>query len=141
MPIQHWLVGYAKSESNSIAGPWKRQSDRNPSKLETKFIENPVVTKIAGGYLVIYAILKPNTFGWAFSKDGIHWGEGRSLEIQSEPKTWTNEIRTVLGLIDEGNGKHTIFYTGFEQPPDWKRLLTGVGKETCAIGHMEVQIE
>lgn len=63
-PVEHWLVGYAKSESPSIAGPRKRQSERNPSTLEKTFIENPVVTKIAGGYLVIYAILKPNAVGF-----------------------------------------------------------------------------
>ena len=140
-PVEHWLVGYAKSESTSIAGPWKRQSDRNPSTLEKKFIENPIVTKVAGGYLVIYAIFKPNAFGWAFSEDGIHWGEGQSVEIQTKPEVWSDDVRTVLGLVDEGEGKFTVFYTGFEQAPDWDRLLTGTGKETCAIGFLDLQIE
>lgn len=140
-PIGHWLVGHAKSESSSIAGPWKRQSERNPSPLEKTFIENPIVTQVAGGYLVIYAILQPNAFGWAFSEDGIHWGEGKSLEIQTKPDVWSDDVRTVLGLVDEGEGKFTIFYTGFEQAPDWDRLLTGTGKETCAIGFLELQIE
>lgn len=139
-PPLHWLVGYAKSERPSIAGPWKRQSHRNPSTLEDRFIENPVVTKIAGGYLVIYAIQKPSAFGWAFSKDGIQWGKGQPFEMQAEPDTWTNEIRTVLGLIDEGDGRHTVFYTGFEQAPDWDRLLNGIGQETCAIGFVELLI-
>jgi hypothetical protein len=46
-----------------------------------------------------------------------------------------------LGLIDEGNGKYTVFYTGFVQVPDWNRLLTGEGKETCDIGYAELEIE
>ena len=90
---------------------------------------------------MIYAIFKPNAFGWAFSEDGIHWGKGQSLEIQTKPEVWSDDVRTVLGLVVEGEGKFTIFYTGFEQAPDWTRLLTGVGKETCAIGFLEVQIE
>jgi len=46
-----------------------------------------------------------------------------------------------MSLIDEGNGKYTVFFTGFEQTPDWPRLLTGIGKETCAIGFVEITIE
>jgi len=141
MPIEHWLVGYAKSKSSSIAGPWKRCSEINPSKIEKTFIENPIVTKIADGYIVIYDNLVSDAMGWAFSKDGIHWGEGQSLKIQTKDGNWAKDVRTVLGLVPEGNGKYTVFYTGFEQKPDWPRLLTGIGKETCVVGFVEIQIE
>ncbi len=141
LPIEHWLVGYAKSESNSIGGPWKRMSERNPAKIEKRFIENPIVTKVTAGYMVIYDSQKSDALGWAFSKDGINWGEGQSLIIQPKEGIWSKDVRTVLGLIDEGNGKYTVFYTGFEQVPDWNRLLTGIGLETCAIGYVELKIE
>jgi hypothetical protein len=140
MPIEHWLVGYAQSKSSSIAGPWKRCSEINPSKIEKTFIENPIVTKIAGGYIVIYDNLVSDAMGWAFSKDGLHWSEGQSLKIQAKDGNWAKDVRTVLGLVAEGNGKYTVFYTGFEQAPDWPRLLTGIGKETCAVGFVEIQI-
>jgi len=141
IPIEHWLVGYAKSETNSIVGPWKRMSEKNPAKIEKIFIENPIVTKVAGGYMVIYDSQKSDALGWAFSKDGINWDEGQSLIIQPKEGLWSKDVRTVLGLIDEGNGKCTVFYTGFEQVPDWNRLLTGKGLETCAIGYVELKIE
>jgi len=140
MPIEHWLVGYAKSKSSSIAGPWKRCSEINPSKIEKTFIENPIVTKIKSGYLVIYDNLTADGMGWSYSKDGFHWGEGQSLIIQPNSGKWSKDVRTVLGLVDEGNGKYTVFYTGFEQTPDWGRLLTGIGQETCAVGFVEIQI-
>ena len=141
MPIEHWLVGYAKSKSTSIAGPWKRCSEINPSKIEKTFIENPIVTKIAGGYIVIYDSQVSDSMGWAFSEDGIQWSEGQTLKIQVQKGDWSKDLRTVMSLIDEGNGKYTVFYTGFEQTPDWDRLLTGIGKETCAIGFVEIAIE
>jgi hypothetical protein len=43
--------------------------------------------------------------------------------------------------VDEGDGKYTVFYTGFEQPPDWTRLLAGKGGETCAIGFAELKAQ
>jgi hypothetical protein len=49
-------------------------------------------------------------------------------------------VRTPLGIVDEGDGRATIFYTGFEQPPDWARLLRGEGRETCAIGYVDVRV-
>ena len=54
---------------------------------------------------------------------------------------WAKDVRTPLGLIDEGGGRYTVFYTGFEQNPDWTRLLRGEGRETCAIGFVELRLE
>jgi len=54
---------------------------------------------------------------------------------------WAKDVRTPLGLIDEGGGRYTVFYTGFEQDPDWTRLLRGEGRETCAIGFVELRLE
>jgi hypothetical protein len=51
-------------------------------------------------------------------------------------------MRTPLGLVPEGDGRFTLFYTGFEQPPDWQRMLdTATGKETCAVGFVELRLE
>lgn len=59
--------------------------------------------------------------------------------MQPNRGVWANDVRTPLGLVDEGEGRYTD--TDFEQQPDWPRLLTGHGRETCAIGFVEVRVE
>lgn len=138
-PVKSFLVGKAKSTSGHLDGPWKRVAEFSPVPLEDKFIENPIVTHLPGkGYLVVYDNLGANSIGWAFSKDGINWGKGNSLVIQPQSDVWSKDVRTPLGLVHEKGNTFTLFYTGFEQQPDWERLLTGKGKETCAIGRVEL---
>jgi len=140
MPIEHWLVGLASAPV--LGGPWKRLGDRSPVPLETRFIENPIVTKApGGGWLCVYDTDRADAIGWAYSANGIDWGPGRSLIVQPTGGAWSKDVRTPLGLIDEGGGRFTVFYTGFEQTPDWDRLFRGAGRETCAIGFAEVRFE
>jgi len=141
-PVENLLVGMAKSTTASIAGPWKRLPELSPTTLETHFIENPIVTPApGGGFLCVYDSEGYDAIGWAFSKDGINWGKGNRLVIQPQSMQWAKDVRTPLGLIDNGNNRFTLFYTGFEEAPDWARLLTGKGKETCAIGRVELVFE
>ena len=53
--------------------------------------------------------------------------------VQPTPGSWAKNVRTPLGLVDEGEGKDTVFYTGFEQPPDWTRLLAGKGARRARL--------
>ena len=51
-------------------------------------------------------------------------------------------MRTPLGLVPEDGDRFTLFYTGFEQPPDWTRILdTARSSETCAVGFVELRLE
>jgi hypothetical protein len=44
--------------------------------------------------------------------------------------------------VPEGGGRFTLLYTGFEQTPDWPRILaTGKSTNTCAVGLVEVRLE
>lgn len=139
-PIENWLVGHAVAPA--ISGPWKRETEGNPSPIEDHFVENPIVTRLkGGGWLAVYDVQEPDAIGWAFSGDGTHWGAGNRLKIQQQADQWCKDIRTPMGLIDEGNNQFTVFYTGFEQVPDWERLLQGKGKETCAIGFVELEFK
>jgi hypothetical protein len=140
MPIEHWLVGLASAPT--LGGQWRRLRDRSPVPLEKRFIENPIVTEArGGGWLVVYDTDRADAIGWAYSANGIDWGPGQGLSVQPESGSWSKDVRTPLGLIDEGGGRFTVFYTGFEQTPDWNRLFRGTGRETCAIGFAEVKLE
>jgi hypothetical protein len=140
LPITHWLVGLATAPA--LGGPWTRVPAHSPAPIEQKFIENPIVTPApGGGWLAVYDSQAVGAIGWAHSADGITWSTGHALTIQPTPGVWAKDVRTPLGLIDEGGGRYTVFYTGFEQDPDWTRLLRGQGRETCAIGFVELRLE
>ena len=121
LPIEHWRVGLA--EAPALPGPWKRRSEGNPVSLEKRFAENPIVTLLENGYYIaVYDndIEYPNTIGytWSAPDDGIKWAPGRQLVVQPKGKGfWADEVRTPLGLIPEGHGTYTVFYTGYQRPP------------------------
>jgi len=140
LPIEHWLVGVASAPT--LSGPWRRHDDLNPAPIEKKFIENPIVTLLPDGrYICVYDNQGPDSIGYAFSQDGIHWQPGKSLAIQPEPGTWSKDVRTPLGLIPEADGAFTVFYTGFEQEPNWAGLMAGKPTSTCAIGKAVVKLK
>jgi hypothetical protein len=140
-PIGHWLVGPA--EAPSLAGPWRRVVEDNPAPIETRFVENPIVTEApGGGWLAVYDGETPDGVGWAYSEDGVRWGRGHGLVLQPKPGEWSKEVRTPLGLVAEGGDRFTLFYTGFEQAPDWTRILEQAsGTATCAVGFVELKLE
>jgi hypothetical protein len=121
LPMEHWRVGLA--EAPALPGPWKRMSAGNPVNLEKRFAENPIVTRLDNGYYVaVYDndIEYPNTIGytWSAPGDGVRWAPGRQLVVQPKGKGfWADTVRTPLGLIPEGHGQYTVFYTGYQKPP------------------------
>lgn len=140
-PIEYWRVGFATSQS--LAGKWTRMSGKNPADIEKKGIENPIVTPAYGhGWLVVYDHLaETGTIGWGYSEDGINWPQGNILTINKPDSGWCKDIRTPLGLVDEGAGKYTIFYSGFEEVPDWDKFMAGNAECSCAIGYIEVEFK
>jgi hypothetical protein len=138
-PILYWLVGQASAPS--LKGRWVR-STSNPSKIEKKAIENPIITPaFKKGWLMVYdPVVVDGAFGWCYSIDGINWPAGNATPIDTSKNGWCAHVRTPLGLVDEGNGKYTLFFTGFEKKPDWEKLLSGVETgDYCSIGYIEVE--
>jgi len=132
LPVEHWRVGLA--EAPTLAGPWKRMNGVNPVNIEKRFAENPIVTRLKNGYYVaVYDndVEYSNTIGYSWSApgDGVHWAPGRQLVVQPKGKGfWADVVRTPLGLIPEGHGRYTLFYTGFQNPPvSGPHLYAGVG--------------
>ena len=140
LPITHWQVGLAQAPS--IGGPWKRCSESNPLMVEPVFIENPIVSRLEnGGYIAIYDNHKPNSIGYTFSSDGVHWSPGLQLAVQTGSGIWATEVRTPLGLIDEGNGNFTLFYSANQRISGQHADANGIVLTPGAIGMVKVQLE
>jgi hypothetical protein len=140
LPITLWQVGLAKAPR--IGGPWKRCSAMNPLTVEPTFIENPIVSRLAdGGYIAVYDNHKPNSVGYMFSSDGISWTRGRQLIVQKGSGVWATEVRTPLGLIDEGNGRFTLFYSANECVGGSQADANGIVLTPGAVGMVEVRLE
>lgn len=140
LPISLWQVGLA--QATKLAGPWKRCTELNPLEIEKKFIENPIVLKLAGGpFVAVYDTQTEHAVGYTLSGDGIHWSSGQQLVVQNGHGVWASEIRTPLGLIQEGKDSLTLFYTANQDlqgvPPD----AHGIKLTPGALGLVEVRLE
>jgi len=107
-----FFVGLAASDS--IVGPWARQTEVNPVLMDPEFIENPVVTRVdEGGYVTVYDGGNTTAISYAMSRDGVNWDSEQLLELGEVP-AWLNATRTPLGLIAEGDGVYTMYFTAFD---------------------------
>ena len=139
LPISLWQVGLASAPS--LDGPWSRCSRLNPVQVEPRFIENPVVTQLANGiYVAVYDNHQPNEVGYSVSQDGIHWSAGRHLVVQEGGGIWASEVRTPLGLVDEGSDTFTLFYTANENTAGTRPDAYGVTLTPGAVGFVEVRV-
>ena len=139
LPISLWQVGLARAPA--LAGPWTRMSDLNPLPVESRFIENPIVNQLAdGSYVAVYDNHQPDSIGYSFSKDGIHWGQGRALTVQTGQDIWATEVRTPLGLVDEGNGLFTLFYSPNQKMAGARADANGINLTPGAVGVVEVHL-
>jgi hypothetical protein len=137
LPISLWQVGLARA--STIGGPWKRFAEVNPLRVEPTFIENPIVSRLADGtYIAVYDNHKPNSIGYTLSSDGIHWSRGLNLKVQAGRGIWATEIRTPLGLIDEGSGRFTLFYSANEKIVGSHADANGILLTPAAVGVVEV---
>ena len=140
LPITLWQVGLAQAPQ--IGGPWKRCSDLNPLAVEPTFIENPIVSRLAdGSYIAVYDSHKPNSIGYTFSSDGIHWSQGLQLTVQTGSGVWATEVRTPLGLIDEGNGQFTLFYSANERVSGLHADANGIVLTPGSVGMVDVRFK
>lgn len=138
LPISLWQVGLATAPS--IAGPWTRVSTFNPLKVENRFIENPIVSQLSDGtFIAVYDTDAPNAIGYTLSHDGIHWSTGRHLIVQEGNNVWATEVRTPLGLINEGQGSFTLFYTANEKVSGMTPDENGINTTPGSIGLVEVE--
>jgi len=140
LPISSWQVGLVSAPE--LAGPWTRSTQWNPLKMEPRFIENPIVTRLADGtYVAVYDVEQENAIGYTFSADGIHWSAGQHLVVQKGDGIWSSDVRTPLGLIEEGKDNFTLFYTANEKIAGTHADGYGVTLTPGAVGLVEVQLK
>jgi hypothetical protein len=140
LPISLWQVGLARA--TQLGGPWTRLSALNPLPMEPSFIENPIVTRLTDGSLVaVYDNHQPNSIGYSFSRDGIHWSRGQQLTVQTGSGVWASEVRTPLGLIAEGNNSYTLFYSANEKVDGAHADQDGITLTPGAVGMVKVRLK
>lgn len=140
LPISLWQVGLASAPH--LAGPWTRCTELNPLKVESRFIENPIVTRLADGtFLAVYDTKEEKSIGYTFSTDGVHWSAGQHLVVQRGDGVWSNDVRTPLGLIEEGKDTFTLFYTANEKVAGTRADDYGVTLTPGAVGLVEVALK
>ena len=138
LPISSWQVGLATA--TTIAGPWTRFTQMNPLKVENRFIENPIVTRLPNGtYVAVYDTDAEAAIGYTLSRDGTHWSPGQHLIVQVKGGVWATEVRTPLGLIGEGNGTFTLFYTANEKVSGVLPDANGITSTPGSMGLVEVR--
>jgi len=138
LPLSLWQVGLA--EAASLGGSWARRTELNPLKVESRFIENPIVSRLNDRtYVAVYDVDVPHAIGYTLSNDGIHWSPGERLRVQRGTGMWATEIRTPLGLIAEADGRFTLFYTANEKISGTKPDGYGINATPGSMGMVEVQ--
>jgi len=137
LPLSSWQVGLATAPS--LAGPWERCTEFNPLKVESRFIENPIVSQLGNGtYVAVYDTDAPNAIGYTVSKDGVHWSPGQHLVVQEGTGVWATEVRTPLGLVAEGKNLFTLLYTANEKVSGAGPDGNGINTTPGSIGLVEV---
>lgn len=135
LPVDSFRIGLASAPS--MAGPWKRMSDKNPLQLEDNFVENPIVTKVAENKFLMIFDSGGKGIGYAFSTDGINWSHRKLLILEDKMKKWWTLLRTPMCLIKEDNDTYTIFFTAFTGG-DYGNFVKNNG--FACIGRLKVKL-
>jgi len=107
LPLEFLGVGLVTSDS--LHGPWKRQTRSNPVMIADRFIENPVVFRLGEYYALVYD--GGDSMGYAISRDGLAWSKGVPFDLE---RTWEKRWRTPLCCIPEQDDTWTVYYTAYD---------------------------
>ena len=104
--------GFAKSES--LTGKWERIPEAG---IVSQHTENPVVSLLPDGRYVAFfdGCGTFQKFGYMISSDGLHWSKPIIIDLDDQPGKWWGLSRTPLGLIDEGKGNYTLYFTAYNK--------------------------
>jgi len=91
--------------------------------------------------VAVYDNDEPNSIGYTFSEDGIHWSAGQHLLVQDGKGVWASEVRTPLGLIPEDKNSFTLFYTANERVSGMQADGNGINTTPGSMGLVEVRLK
>jgi hypothetical protein len=137
-----WKFQVALAESKSLNGPWKMVNNGKPVLMDDRFVENPVVHRLAPNkYIALYDGETTHGIAYAVSNDGLNWGREKALWLTSPPTPWAWAMRTPLGLVHEHDDVYALYYTAFdysEKEPREKPIYhNGFGR----VGRLLVRVE
>ena len=121
-----WLVGLAVAPTPE--GPFTRLPTGNPVTLlpppaSMKYTENPTGYALpnGAGFVAVFDPLYDEVttgrnlkIGFGYSADGIAWqaAEGAAVPVVAPGQPfWAQVLRTPLGMVDEGDGTWSVYYT------------------------------
>ena len=116
-----WLALYGSSREVAglasaiqISESWMRVPSAEPL---IKKIENPVVTRLKDGrYVAVFdGASRHQKMGYMVSEDGVQWGSKYFFDLNDHNNKWWELSRTPLGLIDEGDGRFTLYFTAYNK--------------------------
>jgi hypothetical protein len=121
VPCKFWGVGLV--ESNTLDGKWMRLSASNPVDFNSKFAENPIVSRLESNLWI--ALVDGghinNNFGFALSSNGTLWSHAKFIILNDSKNKWWSLMRTPLCILDEGDGYYTVYFTAYT-PNDFATL-------------------
>jgi len=116
-----WLAFYGSSpewnglaKASSLRGPWKRMEEAG---IVSQHTENPIVQELKENlYVALFdGCGVYQKFGYMVSSDGLHWSKPIIINLENYPDKWWGLTRTPLGLIDEGEGNYSLYFTAYNK--------------------------
>ncbi|HEY5124338.1 MAG TPA: hypothetical protein VIK14_11435 [Ignavibacteria bacterium] len=116
-----WLAFYGSSpewnglaKGSSLRGPWNRIEEAG---IMSRHTENPIVQKLKENlYVALFdGCGVYQKFGYMVSSDGIHWSKPIVINLENHTDKWWVLTRTPLGLIEEGEGKYSLYFTAYNK--------------------------
>ena len=148
-----WAENLLAKGTSSLLGNFNRLPEGNDNPITWKrkpmefvpdyrkaqhqfYLENPIIYQIPkgsigeGNFIMIvgeyidHSIgLKETSYGYAFSPDGIHWGEINPLNVRF------GDCITACSFIPEGNNTYSIFVTGRDKYERFARITVKLNKK------------
>lgn len=116
-----WLAFYGSSpewnglaKASSLRGPWKRMEEAG---IVSQHTENPIVEKLNEDLYIAFfdGCGVYQKFGYMVSSDGIQWSKPIIISLENHPGKWWGLTRTPLGMIDEGEGNYSLYFTAYNK--------------------------
>lgn len=123
-----------------LAGPWLRNERGNPVLIDPTFVENPIVKRLPGGsYFLLFDGGMADHISYSTSSDGLSWAPAKRLVLPAARPPSLHEMRTPLGMVENGDGSYDLYFTAFDGnnpdkiPPLWHQGFGQLWKASVVL--------